>query len=144
MESSSEPEPPSASTQEGPGPLAETDAAGLQLAIDGNPVEVAWEDNESVAALAQHAAEGPVEVRMSPHGGFEQFGPLGFGLPNDDVQTTTGPGDVVLYAGDQVVVFYGSNSWAYTRLGRITDRTAGELADMLGGDAVTLTISTIR
>ena len=60
------------------------------------------------------------------------------------MQTVAGPGDVMLYSSDQIVVFYGSNSWAYTRLGRLTDKSADELAAMLGGDAATLTIEVAR
>ena len=133
--------PATVSKQDQPNSMPPAAAADLHLTIDGLPVAVTWEDNASVTALKRHAALTPVEVRMSPHGGFEQFGPLGFDLPRDDAQTTTGPGDIVLYEGNQVVVFYGSNSWAYTRLGKITGMTADELTSLLGGDAVTLTIS---
>ena len=134
-----------ASEQDAPvEPDANAAAHALQMSIDGAPVEVAWEDNASVAALAGLAADAPLKVQMSPHGGFEQYGPLGADLPSDDVQTVAGPGDVMLYSSDQIVVFYGSNSWAYTRLGRITDKSADELAAMLGGDAATLTIEVAR
>jgi hypothetical protein len=61
-------------------------------------------------------------------------------LPSDDVQTTTQAGDIVLYSSNQVVVFYGSNSWAYTRLGHIVDKTTDELAELLGNGDVTITI----
>ena len=75
------------------------------------------------------------------HGGFEQVGSLGTSLPRDDKQITTNAGDIVLYSGNQIVVFYGSNSWAYTRLGRITDKTTSEMADLLGNGNVRITIS---
>ena len=75
------------------------------------------------------------------YGGFEQVGPIGQSLPRNDEQTTTSSGDIVLYSGNQIVVFYGSNSWSYTRLGRITDKTASELAELLGNGDVTITIS---
>ena len=78
---------------------------------------------------------------MSMYGGFEQVGSLGTSLPRNDKQTTTEAGDIVLYSGNQIVVFYGSNSWTYTRLGRITDKTAAEMADLLGKGNVTITIS---
>ena len=77
----------------------------------------------------------------SPYGGFEQVGSLGAELPSDDVQMTTEAGDIVLYSGDQIVIFYGSNIWAYTKLGRITDRSDAEVADLLGNGNVTITIS---
>ncbi len=113
----------------------------LRLRIGVTEVCVAWEDNESVEALIALAEKEPLTVGMSMYGGFEQVGPLGESLPRNDVQTTTESGDVVLYAGDRIVLFYGSNTWAYTRLGRITDRTAGELAELLGGGDVTITIT---
>ena len=77
---------------------------------------------------------------MSMYGGFEQVGSLGASLPRNDVQTTTSAGDIVLYSGNQMVIFYGSNAWAYTRLGRITDKSAREMAELLGNGNVTVTI----
>ena len=78
---------------------------------------------------------------MSMYGGFEQVGPLGRGLPRDDRQTVTAPGDIVLYSGNQIVVFYGSNSWAYTRLGHITGQSAEDMASLLSRGDVTITIT---
>ena len=69
------------------------------------------------------------------------YSPMGTSLPRNDVQTTAAAGDIVLYSGNQLVVFYGSNSWAYTRLGHITDKDATELTDLLGNGDVTITIS---
>ena len=77
---------------------------------------------------------------MSMYGGFEQVGAIGTSLPRNDVQTVTSSGDIVLYSGNQIVVFYGSNSWAYTRLGRITDKTPQEMAELLGNGDTTVTI----
>ena len=80
-------------------------------------------------------------IEMSMYGGFEQVGSIGRSLPRDDAQTTTASGDIVLYSGDQLVVFYGSNSWAYTRLGHIADRTADQMKELLGDGDVTITLS---
>ena len=80
---------------------------------------------------------------MSMYGGFEQVGSFGTNLPRDDKQTTTQAGDIVLYSGNQMVVFYGSNSWAYTRLGKITDKSAEELKEMLGNGNVTITLELV-
>lgn len=77
---------------------------------------------------------------MSMYGGFEQVGSLGTSLSRNDKQTTTQAGDIVLYSGNQMVVFYGSNSWAYTRLGRITDKSDMELEELLGNGDVTITL----
>ena len=112
----------------------------MRMKINGTPVTVAWEDNESAAALKELAAGG-LEIRMSMYGGFEQVGSIGQRLPANDVQTTTSSGDIVLYSGSQLVVFYGSNSWAYTRLGHITDRTPEEMRALLGSGDVTITLS---
>ena len=113
----------------------------LTLTIDGVQVEVDWEDNESVTALRALVQSNPLTVRMSMYGGFEQVGPLGAHLPRQDLQTNTDYGDIVLYSGNQIVVFYGSNSWAYTRLGHIRDLSQAELKKMLGQQDVTITLS---
>ena len=112
----------------------------MKMMIGTTPVEVKWEDNDSVAALKELAAGG-LEIRMSMYGGFEQVGPIGSRLPSSDVQTVTDSGDIVLYSGSQLVVFYGSNSWAYTRLGHITDKTPEEMKTLLGNGDVTITLS---
>ena len=112
----------------------------MQMMIGETPVTVAWEDNASVEALKMLAEEG-LTVEMSMYGGFEQVGSIGQSLPRDDAQTTTASGDIVLYSGNQLVVFYGSNSWAYTRLGHITDQTPEQMKVLLGSGDVTITLS---
>jgi hypothetical protein len=112
----------------------------MQMMIGETPVTVAWEGNASVKALRALAAEG-ITIEMSMYGGFEQVGSIGQSLPRDDRQTTTTSGDIVLYSGNQLVVFYGSNSWAYTRLGHITDQTPEQMKALLGSGDVTITLS---
>jgi hypothetical protein len=112
----------------------------LQLSIDGTEVSVEWENNESVEALSELVGSEQLSVQLSMYGGFEQVGSLGKSLPKNDEQTTTQAGDIVLYSGNQIVIFYGSNSWAYTRLGRITDKSGEELSVLLGNGDVTITL----
>lgn len=112
----------------------------LKLLIGETEVAVQWEDNESVAALRELAADEPLTIAMSMYGGFEQVGSIGTNLPRDDVQIVTEAGDIVLYGGNQIVIFYGSNSWAYTRLGKVMDLTLQELTDRLGNGNISLTI----
>ena len=112
----------------------------MRMKIGETDVEVIWEDNESVAALKELARDG-LHIQMSMYGGFEQVGPIGRSLPREDRQTTTQAGDIVLYAGNQLVVFYGSNSWAYTRLGKIADKSASELSELLGNGDIAITLS---
>ena len=113
----------------------------LRMMIGDTAVAVDWENNESVEALKNLCAETPLVIQMSMYGGFEQVGPVGTRLPSSDVQTRTSAGDIVLYSSSQIVVFYGSNSWAYTRLGHITDRDPAGMAALLGNGDVKITIS---
>ena len=106
----------------------------MKLTIGETLVPVTWEENASVDALR---ALCPVTVEMSMYGGFEQVGSLGEKLVREDKQTTTGSGDIVLYSGDQIVIFYGSNSWAYTRLGHV-DLSQKEMQELLGGGDVSI------
>ena len=114
---------------------------GMTLKINGKEVNVKWEDNGSVRALADLASEGPITIDTSLYGGFEQVGGLGTTLPNNDVNTTTEPGDIVLYNGNNIVVFFGTNTWAYTRLGHIEGKNEEELKTMLGSNSAVLTIT---
>ena len=133
-------EPEQIQSEQTEGNGLETEEMSILMKIDNEAVTVAWEDNESVATLRELLREQPISIQMSMYGGFEQVGSFGINLPRDDEQTTTQAGDIVLYSGNQMVVFYGSNSWAYTRLGRITDKSAEELKEMLGNGDVTITL----
>ena len=117
------------------------DSMELQLQIGDTPVTVTWEENESVNALRKLAEEAPLTVALSMYGGFEQVGSLGQSLPRSDVQTSTSAGDIVLYAGNQIVIFYGANTWAYTRLGHVSDRDAAGMEALLGQGDVSITLS---
>ena len=109
----------------------------LRLIIDGENIPVRWENNESVNALKNIA---PLTVKMSAYGGFEQVGSLGHNLPRNDINITAWPGDIVLYSGNQIVIFHGSNTWAYTKLGSITGKSLSELKALLDKPGITLTI----
>ncbi len=111
------------------------------MTIGDTKVNVEWEDNQAVEALRDMAKDGDITIQMSMYGGFEQVGSIGQSLSRDDKQTTTSSGDIVLYSGNQMVVFYGSNSWSYTRLGHISDKDEAEMADLLSNGDVTITIS---
>ena len=113
----------------------------MKMVINDTPVTVEWEDNESVAALKEAVKNNPLAIQMSMYGGFEQVGSLGMTLPRSDTRITTDPGDVILYSGNQMVVFYGSNTWAYTRLGHITDKTQDELKGLLSNGSVIITLT---
>ena len=120
-------------------PVKDEKKAEMKLKIGDAEVPVTWEENDSVNALASMIEEAPLEIQMSMYGGFEQVGPIGQSILSDDQQTTTQAGDIVLYSGDQIVIFYGSNSWAYTRLGHV-DLSQEEMEELLGNGDVMLSI----
>ena len=113
--------------------------ANMIMTIGNTKVDVSWEDNDSVRELRELASSG-ITIQMSMYGGFEQVGSIGQSVTRNDKQTTTEPGDIVLYSGNQLVVFYGSNSWSYTRLGKI-NLSDEELENLLGNGDVTITLS---
>ena len=113
----------------------------LIMKIGNTSVSVDWETNNSVSALKELCKNMPLKINMHMYGGFEQVGSIGSSLPTNDKQTTTTSGDIVLYSSNQIVIFYGSNSWSYTKLGKITNKTNEELSELLGKENVTLTLS---
>ena len=111
----------------------------MNVQVGGSTFTATLEENEAVDALVEMMEQGPVTIQMSDYSGFEKVGPLGTSLPASNQQTTTQAGDIVLYQGNQIVMFYGSNSWSYTRLGHIDDLTGWEEA--VGSGDVTVTFS---
>ncbi len=109
------------------------------LKINNTEVPVTWESNNSVNALAELVSSKEMVINMSMYGGFEQVGSLGADLPRNDKQTTTNYGDIVLYSGNQIVIFYGSNSWSYTRLGHI-NLSEQEMTDLLSNGNVSINL----
>lgn len=118
--------------------MTETETEKMVMKIGSKVVDVTWEDNASVEELKKLAASG-LTIKMSKYGGFELVGSIGHNITSNDKQTKTAPGDIVLYSGNQLVVFYGSNSWAYTRLGKI-NMSKKELTELLGKKDVTVTL----
>lgn len=111
----------------------------MNVQVGGSTFTATLEENTAVDALVEMMEQGSVTIEMSDYSGFEKVGPLGTSLPTSNQQTTTHAGDIVLYQGNQIVMFYGSNSWSYTRLGHIDDLTGWEEA--LGSGDVTVTFS---
>ena len=117
----------------------ENKVANMNVQVGDVVFSATLEENEAVSVLVEMMRESPVVIQMSDYSGFEKVGPLGTKLPVNNSQTTTQAGDIVLYNGNQIVIFYGSNSWSYTRLGRIDDLTGWE--DALGSGDVTVIFS---
>lgn len=115
----------------------------MNITIDGQTKSVTLVDNAATKALVQKLQQGPVTVTLNSSGGFEIWGALGFSLPASNQQITSQPGDVILYNGSNICIFYGSNSWSYTRLGKIDGLTGNELSTFLkaGQNNISITLS---
>lgn len=111
--------------------MAQTMTQKMNITIDGVTKSVTLVDNAAARALVARLQESPVTVTLNTSGGFEIWGALGFSLPTSNEQITAQPGDVILYNGSNICLFYGSNSWSYTRLGHIDGLTEEELRTFL-------------
>lgn len=118
---------------------AEEAVMNMKVQVGDAVFSATLEENEAVASFVEMMRKNPVRIQMSDYSGFEKVGSLGTSLPASNSQTTTHAGDIVLYNGNQIVIFYGSNSWSYTRLGHVDDLTGWEEA--LGSGDVTVTFS---
>ena len=115
----------------------------MYITIDGQTKSVTLVDNAATRALVEKLQQAPVTVTLNSSGGFEIWGSLGFSLPTSDQQMTAQPGDVILYNGSNICLFYGSNSWSYTRLGKIDGLSESELRSFLkaGNSNISVTLS---
>lgn len=112
----------------------------ITLTIGTHKITVKLEETTAAAALVELLKEGDITYTAHDYGSFEKVGDLGHTLPREDKQMTTEAGDVILYSGDQIVLFYGSNSWSYTKIGKMQG-SASEIKDILTeSDPVTVTI----
>ncbi len=111
------------------------------LTIGNTTLTATLADNSSVDALVEDLKKGPISVDMRDYGNMEKVGDLGKSYPRNDVSITTEPGDIILYQGSALVIYYAPNSWSFTRLGKIDDITQQELKDVLGNGDVTVTLS---
>ena len=111
----------------------------LFLKIGDTQVDVYWLDNASVTALKKLAKDG-LTIEMHMYSDFEQVGSLGTTIASADTRITTSAGDICLYSSNQIVLFYGANTWEYTKLGHI-NLSKTELSDLLGDEDVIITIT---
>ena len=119
--------------------LEKENEVNMRIAIGDYILTIRLADNESTAELKALLANGPVTLPASNYGGFEKACPIGIRLPSHDEYTVTKPGDIMLYAGSSIVLFHGSNSWEYTRLGWIDEMT--NLTGILSGNENEITLS---
>ena len=115
----------------------------IKITVSGTTLPIVLENNDATRALVAALREAPITYTASDYGGFEKVGPLGRSLPTNNSQITTQAGDVILYSGNQIVLFYGSNSWSYTRTGKMEYGSLEELKAFLkaGGGDISVTLS---
>ena len=101
-------------------------------------------DNSSAMAFYELLEKGPVTIKMTDYGNFEKVGPLGTKLPRNDTQITTQAGDIILYQGNQITIYYDTNSWNFTRLGKVDGVTQAELKKILGKGNVTAVFEILK
>ena len=113
----------------------------ITLSVGNHTMAATLSDTEAARELAALLAKGPLSMEMSDYGGFEKVGPLPQSFTSSDRQITTVAGDIMLYQGNNMVIFYGSNSWSYTRLGKIDNATVESVRQFLGNGNISITLS---
>lgn len=111
----------------------------IDVEVNGQVRTATLCDNISAQALLERLAEGPLTVEMHDYGGFEKVGPIDEPLPASDEQIITSPGDIILYLGSNITIYYDINSWNFTLLGHIDDATAENMREFLGEGDPTVT-----
>ena len=122
----------------------EEDMNLIYIKVNNQILEVELEENLATKELKEKLKNGDIVINAHEYGGFEIVGDLGFSLPREDTNITTSAGDIVLYQGNQISLFYNSNSWSYTKLGKIQNVSSSELKNILGSGDVTITITLSR
>jgi hypothetical protein len=113
----------------------------MYLLVGEHTLTVALIENTATEELKKMLTVESLTIKMSDYGGFEKVGSIGASLPRDDVRIAAESGDIVLYQGNSLVIFYAPHSWSYTRLGKINGITHDELKTILGDGDVTVTLS---
>ena len=116
----------------------------VYIKVNNNVLNIGLEDNSATIELKERLNNGDIVVNAHEYGGFEKVGDLGFSLTREDTNITTSAGDIVLYQGNQISLFYNSNSWSYTKLGKILNVSSSELKNILGNGDVTITFTLSR
>ena len=113
----------------------------MKLQVNNSTLKVKLADNAATKALLERLKEGAITYNAHDYGGFEKVGALGFSLPSNDTYITTEPGDIMLYTSNQLCIFFDSNSWDYTPIGKIEGMTKQQLKDAFGNGNVSITLS---
>lgn len=113
----------------------------MNLKVNSHNLTVELVNNSSTEALIALLKEAPITYEAHDYGNFEKVGDIGHTLPQNNEQITTEPGDIILYQGNKICIYYDVNSWNFTRLGKIKNVEQAELKNILGSGDVTVTLS---
>lgn len=116
-------------------------SSNMYLTVNEQTLKVNLADNDATKALVAKLNASPITYTANDYGGFEKVGALGFSLPSNDTSIATEVGDIMLYNSNQLCIFFGSNSWAYTRIGKIDGMSSQQLKDIFGNGQVSITLS---
>lgn len=119
----------------------ESEIMKLYIKVKDKTLEASLEKNTSVDALIEKLKQSDMTINMSDYANFEKVGALGFDLPRNDKQITTEPGDIILYQGNSLSIYYDTNNWSFTKIGKIENVNQNELKEILGEGDVTVTFS---
>jgi hypothetical protein len=115
----------------------------MKIIIGNRELTATLVQNSSTEALKELLRAGPITINMRDYGNMEKVGSFGRSLPTNDERITTEPGDLILYQGNQFVIYYAPNTWSFTRLGKINNVTRQELLNVLGQGNVTVILEII-
>ena len=113
----------------------------INITIDNRTMVATLKDNAATRSLIDKLSAGAITIAMTNYGGFEKVGALPWKLPNSDTQITTKPGDIMLYTGNSIVIFYGTNTWSYTPLGVLETTDSAEISNFVGTGTKQVVIS---
>lgn len=113
----------------------------LKISVNGTELTATLAESTAAKELAEKLKDEPATVTLNEYGGFEKVGKLPWSLTKTDESIVTEAGDIMLYQGNQMTIFYNSNSWSYTRLGHIDNITGEELANLFSEGNITVTLS---
>ena len=113
----------------------------MNITVNDRVLTAIMVDNSSAEALLERLEESPITIEMEDYASMEKVGDLGFSLPRNDRPTETAAGDLILYQGHNFVIYYDTNSWNFTKLGKIEGVSASELRTILGHGDVSVTLS---
>lgn len=121
--------------------LEEMTTIKLGIQVNDYSMTAVFENNSSAESLIKELEKESITIDMHDYGNFEKVGPLGITLPRNDEQITTEAGDVILYQGNQLTIYYDTNSWSFTKVAKIENVTKDELKEILGDGDITVILS---